>query len=530
VTLGSTQPAVNTVRAVRADNGQPAPDGTLAQVTVTAGALGTAGGEPTAIVELVNGVAQLNYFPPAEGEGTVVVRAVVAGSAGQTTLQLEQAATFFVSHVEPSSGSPQGGDQVTIVGNAFEEPVRVTFAGVNAQVLSVTDTRIRVRTPAAGNLTQPTSVAVTVQINVNEPEQDSDTISGAFTYVPGGGPIDQPAIFSVIPTNGPNEGGTPVSILGEGFQVPVQVEFCGGSVCLEAAVQNVTSSRIETLSPAATGFGSPLRNQQVDIRVRNLTSGLTATRTLAFRYGIQVLVTGITPDVVDAEDPDLVTIFGEGFEVPLQVLAGGIQQQVISVSGTEITFQPMPFPITGCPPEGSIVGSRAIQVRLLSTNVTVAAPQNLSFTAIVPRPLITGIVPNTGGPGGGTGTTISGSGFDAPVQVLFGGTAATVGAVTSTTVQATSPPPAGGLEVQACVASGGRQGTQTLPRTVDVSVENLETGCTDVLPGGFTYTPATPGCVANPQCSDGVDNDADTFIDFPADPQCSSEADNNESG
>ena len=32
------------------------------------------------------------------------------------------------------------------------------------------------------------------------------------------------------------------------------------------------------------------------------------------------------------------------------------------------------------------------------------------------------------------------------------------------------------------------------------------------------------------QCSDGVDNDVDGFIDFPADPDCSSPGDNDESG
>ncbi|MCA1572555.1 MAG: hypothetical protein LC798_20090, partial [Chloroflexi bacterium] len=40
----------------------------------------------------------------------------------------------------------------------------------------------------------------------------------------------------------------------------------------------------------------------------------------------------------------------------------------------------------------------------------------------------------------------------------------------------------------------------------------------------------TESGVVNPQCSDGVDNDADGFIDFPNDPQCESAADNSEAG
>ncbi len=40
----------------------------------------------------------------------------------------------------------------------------------------------------------------------------------------------------------------------------------------------------------------------------------------------------------------------------------------------------------------------------------------------------------------------------------------------------------------------------------------------------FNGNPVLP-----PQCSDGIDNDFDTFIDFPADPQCADAADNDES-
>ena len=51
---------------------------------------------------------------------------------------------------------------------------------------------------------------------------------------------------------------------------------------------------------------------------------------------------------------------------------------------------------------------------------------------------------------------------------------------------------------------------------------------------GLIDYPADPGCgyplasTENPACSDGIDNDLDTFVDFPTDPQCGTATDNSE--
>jgi large repetitive protein len=526
VTAGSDDPVVITVRAVRSDNGQPAPTGTLAVVSAFEGSFGTPDGPQSVTVELVDGVAQLAYFPPVDEEGSVIVQATVAGNRGQVTIEIEGTATFFVSHVTPASGSPQGGDTVAIVGNGFDGPARVLFGGTNAVVLSVSPTRITVRTPPSPGATNATTtVPVTVIINLNEEDEATDTVVGAFTYAPGGGDVRQPTIFSITPTTGQNEGGTPVSIIGEGFQSPVQVEFGNASVFLEAQIVSVSANRIEVRAPAATGFGSSLRDQTVSIRVTNLNSGLTVLRADAFRYGVALQVTGLSPDVVDATAPALVTIFGSGFESPLQVIVGGVQQQVVSVTGTQIVFRPAPVTLTGC---GTVIDSRSVTVRLLNTNAEASVPgAGLSFRADIPQPQITSVSPNTGSPNGGQAVNIGGSGFAAPVRALFGGAAATVNSVSATQVQVTTPPLAGGLATVECTVPDGRRGTRTASQAVNVLVENLLTGCQDVLPGGFTYTPTSTACVPNPQCSDGIDNDGDGLIDS-ADPGCSGPTDNDE--
>lgn len=534
VTAGTDDPVVITVRAVRSDNGQPAPNGTLAVVSALEGSFGQPGGPASVTIELTNGVAQVAFFPPVDEEATVVVQASVAGNVGQATIEVEGTTTFFVSHVDPPTGTPQGGDTVTIIGNGFEQPVRVSFGAVNAQVLSVNATRIVVRTPPSpGPTNQTTTVPVTVTINLNEEEEATDTVSGAFTFAPGGGEVRQPTIFSITPVTGPNEGNTPVSIIGEGFQAPVQVEFCNGD-CVEAQVQSVSATRLEVRTPAATGFGAVLRDSQVTIRVTNLTSGLTTERATAFRYGVDLQVTGLAPDRVNPQTPALVTVFGSGFESPLQVLLDGRSQQVVSVTGTEVVFRPDPFVFTSCPAPG-FEPQASVVVRLLNTPAE-SAPRTLRYTSDIPRPLIGSVVPNSGPSGGGTVVNINGSGFDDPVRVLFGGNQATVTSVTPTQVRVTSPPFTGDFPTEACTTGDGAPGTRQRPVSVSVTVTNLETTCADTVPGAFTYLPPTT-CVPTapppgeePECSDGIENgDGDGLIDFPADPECDDANDDDES-
>jgi hypothetical protein len=65
-----------------------------------------------------------------------------------------------------------------------------------------------------------------------------------------------------------------------------------------------------------------------------------------------------------------------------------------------------------------------------------------------------------------------------------------------------------------------------MTQVVGITVVNLPQGCTGTAAGVFTYL-GTP-CNEVPLCSNGLDDDGDTFIDFPADPECSSPNDNSE--
>ncbi len=540
---GSDDASTITIQVRRRDNGQPPADGTTVVISTSLGDLGSLGsGITSGVLSLVNGNAQTLLFPGVVA-GTAVVQARLEGSIGQANVRIEGEATFFISFVQPSQGTPNGGDVVTIQGGGFAEPVRVTFDGVAAQVLSVTPTSIRVVTPAStetvpAGTTRPVNVVVT--IHLNEDNQQLDQLTSGFIYTPGG-TTSQPTVNSVTPASGVNEGGTRVTITGSGFQPPVQVLFGLGLTPgtfsgVEATVESASTTQIVVRTPSATGFGQGNQNQLVNILVRNLSSGFTTISQGAFRYGAGVVITSVSPDQVVFDSQATVTIFGQGFESPVTVNLAGIQAQVLNVSGSEIRVRaPIPV-VTGC---SDVTGPvQVINVNSGASDTTNGGegPPIADFRYRVPSLVVTGVSPPsaTGASGGSVNVTVSGSGFEAPVRVLFGDAAASVISVNAAGTQIAVSTVIPDFEEEACNDNGDAQEGMRFVRTaVDVTVSNLLTECENTATGAFTFIPADQSCrgdvaPAVPQCSDGFDNDSDTFIDA-LDPQCTGPNDPSES-
>lgn len=554
-----TTPSNVTVDVVRSDTGQAPPDTTEVVLTTTLGTFGAVGGLQQVTLQLVNGRAQAALYPGAD-VGTATVRAVIGPSAGAANVQIGQAATFFISSIVPGVGDPQGGQEVTINGGGFDGPVRVAFNSATAQVLSVTPSRIRVRTPSAAaagvdvpvGSTAPVTVSVT--INVNETGVLTDQLQNGFIYALGGGGVQQPQVFSASPSSGTNDGGTRVRILGSGFQAPVQVFFgiggAGAFQGVEARVDSVTSGEIIVTSPAARGFGQSLLNQLVGIMVKNVNSGFSTVSGGLFKYGSELLITSMGPGSGPFTGGTRVTIFGQGFDSPVAVSLGGVGQQVVSVTGTEIEFVTVGVNVPTCPVNGIITVS-GVSVTNIETGA--GAQAGLGFNYIVPRPLIFGVSPTSGSVG--TTVTITGQNLGGTVRLTFGGdttsgSSATVLTNNGSTITARVPTPPSGFtfNTQPCDGNGDGNagGTQNVPTPISVTITDLTgTGCSTTLSNAFTLNPTNTTCTGDTttpisfQCSDGVDNDADGFIDHssvnPAgppngdpDPQCTSPTDNTE--
>lgn len=503
--IGGGQSSTITVRAVRADNGQPPPNLTPITLSTTLGTFGSAGGETQVTLQLTNGSSQAVLFPGASA-GLATVRATLDRSEGFANVQIGAGATFFIAFAQPSVIDPQGGETVTIQGGGFEDPVRVTVGTANVQVLSVAPDRIRIVTPSAvqAGVTVTTGQAVPVNvgvmINVNEPEQKSDNLAAGLTFATGGGGGVQPVIISVTPSSGTNDGGTRITINGSGFQSPVQVFFEGGSprISVEAPVESVTSNRVIVLSPAARGFGQGLQNQSVDLRVKNINSGFEGSTTGGFRYGSNVLITAVGPTEVVYNQPTQVTIQGQGFDEPLTVGLGGFAASVQSVTGTRIVVRSPVVTIVGC---AAINGNPLAQVTNIETGDGSTFAGTFRYRPI--EPVISGVAPPTGTQNGNTLVTLTSpvgtfTGFESPIRVTFNGQLATIVSTTPGSAVVRTPPYNGTFPTGPCTGAGGQIGVTNLPAQVPVVVTNLITGCDDQIANGFSYLPTDTTCRTTP--------------------------------
>src|SRR5690606_3158668 len=101
----------------------------------------------------------------------------------------------------------------------------------------------------------------------------------------------------------------------------------------------VSSGEIEVRSPEARLLGNPPSNQSLTVTVRNLSSGLFGEFAGGFRFANTIIVTAVSPNQGPYQGGTDVTIFGEGFQAPVQVLFGGVEQTVLSVSGRELVVR-----------------------------------------------------------------------------------------------------------------------------------------------------------------------------------------------
>ncbi|HZI67739.1 MAG TPA: IPT/TIG domain-containing protein [Thermoanaerobaculia bacterium] len=501
------------IQAVVTLNGSPVADGTSVSFSTDFGVFAQ-NALPLISVVTQNGAAVTALC--SEFPGTAVVRAT-ATSGGETgsatiSIQFQPAAAGagpFVSFCDPSFGPSTGGTALSIRGGRFcptsgctggeAATTRVAFIvnGVvrEATVVSVDGDSIEVLTPGFPEVTSPTTpVEIRVTLANNTATPTILTLPNCFAF--GTTTSTTPTITAVLPASGTNEGNTRVTILGAGFQAPLQVFF--GEV--EATIVSVAFNQIVVLTPPAFGAGRDNLNEQVDVRVRNATSGLETTLVGGYRYVQPIQITAISNNEQRVDRPFTpVTIFGHGFQAPVSVTLAGRPAIIISVSESEIVVLPsQPF-VTGC---SDLTGP----VRVTNINTGDTATGTVNFTYLVAQtvPTIVSIAPTTGPPG----TVVTITGFNLPVStadadVRFGGRLATVSSASSTQLVVVLPDL--GLAAPLC-PPGSPVGTPVnVGGAIPVVVTNRLSTCAATLATGFqpqvpcviptptvTSTPATP--------------------------------------
>jgi hypothetical protein len=506
LTIGSSTGSKINVRAVNVQDGTPPPDGTSVTLTTTLGEFNNIGsGLLTTNLVLVHGQAGAVLFPGIAA-GTAALVATVLGSSGATNVVITSAGTFFLSGLSPSTGDPAGGAVVTISGGGFLAPVAVSFGGSSAGVKSVSPSAIVVIVPPSSTpvpVGTTLQVSVTVTNNLGGTQTGTATLTNAFTYVPGGGGVQQPLIFSVSPQSGTNDGGTQVTIVGEGFVAPVQVFFGSGTSPtsfngIEATIQSVSATQIVVVTPPARGFGQDNSNQNVSILVKNTGSGFGTIAAMAFKYGSKVIVTSVDPTTTVFSQQVKVTVFGQGFASPVAVSLAGIAATVLSTSGTEIQVLSGVPVVSGCSNISGPVGVTNINNGDSGTGA--------GFTYLVPKPLVSGIFSCTsvssctGSPSGpqtgGTLLEILGSFPDpgATEVIISSETVFPNGSSTTRMLFVTTPAFTGTFPTQSCPSICGLTGTMNLPTTVPIQLTDSATTCSTTVQGAFTYIPTNQSC------------------------------------
>lgn len=515
-----TTPLINTTVTVTATvtlNGTPVPNGTAVEFTTTHGIFADTLSQAT-LRTTTNGVATVSLTATTAGLARVQAFVTNVSRSIDITFGVEAPCVPpdpdcpepepqpTITSVDPPIGRPTGGERIFINGTNFIAPVRVLFEidgqlPVEAFVVSVTPTRIEVISPAVQiNAGQQIPADIIVITEVGSGDEERAEAEDAFLYR---NVALVPVIFTVTPNSGPINGGTRVTIMGEGFQAPVQVLFGAA----EARVIEVQFNQILVEAPEAretSPDGSDTVTGPVDVTVVNINSNERTTRAGAYRYIDAIRITAITPLFGSAAGGTDITIDGFGFDSPLQVLVAGVEALVIRVSGTQLLVRTRSLPSACTSTAGPVT------VTNIENGDTAASPQDFQYVGV--DPLITQIV-TTGTlpiePGETIIVTVDdpGTGPLGVGNIRFSVLDRTIIPSPSQVTDPSTPQgftfalPLSGFNFPtvACTIPGPppAQGTQLGPVDVPVTFINTTTGCNDTA----TITVSPPGpntCVQAP--------------------------------
>ena len=313
-----------------------------------------------------------------------------------------------VSNVVPASGGTNGGDIVLINGSLFLAGASVRFSGIPATSVTVlSSTQITCTTPARSVGAANVSV-----INVGGV---TGTLAGGYTYFYSN---PAPTIGGIWPGSGDVLGATPVNIIGVGFLAGASVAF-DGAAATQVVVANATS--ITCLTPPGTLGPANVTVTNVDTQTGTIAGGFT------YVYANPApTLGGVLPANGPIAGAAPVTISGTGFLAGASVTFNGAPAtQVVVVSATSITCR---TPALALGIANIVVTNPDTQVAVLANSFDAIA--NLSITAV------TLWTPTPGAP-----ITITGTGFQAGVQLVVGG--ATITPTSVSLAQIVFPMPAG---------------------------------------------------------------------------------------
>jgi hypothetical protein len=390
--------------------------------------------------------------------GAIPAQAAPAGAApAPSAAERPAERSIEISTLEPTSGTVCGGTPVVITGSGFsqgapEQPLpEVRFGGLLAPSISVgSDTSLIVTTPARWE--GQTDVSVTIKGKSKE-------LTKVFSYACP--ERNQGRILFLVVLAG---------MLGGTLHALRSLFWFTGLRCLR--VSWMWMYYLLPLSGAAiamvfflvfiAGFFSPqgpssqsffvmvgiaalvgMFGQQAVEKLKKISEAvLTSVPPASDQTPKPLTLTEVKPSTGPTAGGTAVTLTGTGFMQGATVIFGGAQAMAVKVTGTQIDAVTPPHDagkvdVEVCNPDSGL------------------AKKVAAFQYLGPLSL-TDIEPSTGSSTGNAAVVLSGDGFVQGATVTFGGVAATDVKVTSTQIDAKTPPHAAGkVEVEVRNPDGG---------------------------------------------------------------------------
>lgn len=285
-----------------------------------------------------------------------------------------------VFSLAPASGPNEGGTEVVINGDGFESPVQVKFGdgstdanfnGTEAQILSVSRTRIVVKSPrtlveGSSGRPLPNDLSDVLVKNLNTGR--FTVASSAFKYG------NEVIITSIGPGEGPATGNQQVTIFGQGFDEPVAVGLA--NVAQQVLSVSGTEIVVRTVPVEITNCADRTGPSQVT----NIESGDSATGPNYTYRAFKPIITGASPSSGPQGGNTTVTISGQNFTAPLVVefVVGG---QSFSASVTSIAANAIVVKSPGVP--NSVMATEACDAAGVPGTRYISTPATIKVTSPV---------------------------------------------------------------------------------------------------------------------------------------------------
>ncbi|MDB5023803.1 MAG: hypothetical protein JWP78_1558 [Mucilaginibacter sp.] len=459
----------------------------------------------------VDSISVANSYSP-----IIYVRAYLTNAKGTAfgTLTSITLPTPSTSSVSPLSG--KSGDQITIYGQFYTaavSDVKVSFSGIQANVVSVSPTQIAVKVPsgipASHNTQIPIQVSVagqnitvsysfTIQANITDYSPKSGPIGTLITFTGDNLPVyyysDISVLFGSVSQSlnyyysSVMQATVPSDITTNNFQVSVTVS---GKTYALPGTFNVTAPTISSLSPASglagstvtvSGTNFPTSYGSIAATLGNTSVSVSPYSSSQFSFTVPSSLSPGSYEFVLKAGPNSI-LASQQFTVTSPTISsftpssGPIGAQV-TINGTFIAGQyytvyfgtystsgyvSSSSTLTVNVPGGISAGD--VKISVLIGGQTITAPGTFTVTT----PTITSFSPTSGV--AGTIVTITGTGFNSAyygAAVSFGTINANVLSITDNTIKVTVPSNTGNGAMKITVNASG----QTVVSTDNFTVTN----------------------------------------------------------